>query len=283
MSVDEHSRPRSIRTASFSERARGAALRAIATGLGVVALLVSANCRGRRDAGTRETAVAAPGAPDAGEDLAEAGAAVELLRDAVAQDDAGGASEGADRPCTEYLAPSDGAVDCRPSTVDPRTCGRPVADGVPEELAVPPENREADARPGPESAERLARKLLVAIVADDASISAEAMFPLAPFEMLKDLPVPSAYHRRLVQWFEEDLHTRHGELGGATDLVFERFQFGRCTWQEPHTEGNLLPYWSCRRNRIVALRGTRVVEIEVRVIINWGAEWFVVHLGPVRQ
>ena len=153
---------------------------------------------------------------------------------------------------------------------------------MPAGPVVPPENREPGTRPGPESAEALGRKLLLAIVADDASVAAAAVFPAAPFEILKDLPEPSAYRRRLVRWFEEDLHTKHGELGGATDLVFERFRFGRCTWQEPHSEGNLLPYWSCRRNKIVARRGTRIVEIEVRVIINWGTDWFVAHLGPVR-
>jgi hypothetical protein len=229
--------------------------------LAAAGLLLPAACRGRDEAGATDRQAGTT-------DVVLRAAQVEVPSsgDAVPEDDAG-------------VFPD--SSDASPSGIPDAATEGP--DGVPGEPVVPPENREADARPGPASAEALGRKLLEAIVADDASVASAVMFPPAPFEMLKDLPVPSAYHRRLVGWFEEDLHTKHGELGGARDLVFERFRFGRCTWQEPHSEGNVLPYWSCRRNRIVALRGTRIVEIEVRVIINWGAEWFVVHLGPVRQ
>jgi hypothetical protein len=109
------------------------------------------------------------------------------------------------------------------------------------------------------------------------------MFPVEAFDILKDLPVPAAYHRRMVRWYEEDVHAERERLRGVTELTFERFRFGTCTWQDRHTEGNLLPYWSCRRNRIFARAGTRPVEVEVRVVINWGPRWYVAHLGPVRR
>ena len=223
-------------------------------------LLVPAACRGRGEAGVA---------------VRQADATDVVLRavqvEVVAPGDAGPAGDAGEFPERGDASPT--------RTADAST---EEADDVPGELVVPPENREPATRPGPASAEALGRKLLEAIVADDASVAGAAVLPLAPFEILKDLPEPSAYHRRMVRWFEEDLHTEHGKLGGATDLVFERFQFGRCTWQERNSEGNLLPYWSCRRNRIVARRGTRVVELEVRVIINWGTDWYVAHLGPVR-
>lgn len=171
-----------------------------------------------------------------------------------------------------------GAPDASPTAEVSSAAADVAADGE-----VPPENRTQGERPGPASAEALARRLLAAILADDPAPVTDLVFPVGPFAMLKDLPDPAAYQRRLVRWFEEDLHIKHGELGGLETLEFRSFRFGRCEWVPKWGEGNLIPYWSCRRNRITASAGRREVEIEIRVLINWGQEWYVTHLGPVRR
>lgn len=157
------------------------------------------------------------------------------------------------------------------------------AGGAPAVPEVPIENRERGERPGAESAEALARRLLPAILAGDPTPVRDLVFPLGPFTLLKDLPDPAAYHRRLVRWFEEDLRAKREELGGVDALEFRRFRFGRCEWVPKGGEGNRIPYWSCRRNRITAWTGRREIEVEIRVLIHWGRDWYVTHLGPVRR
>jgi hypothetical protein len=109
------------------------------------------------------------------------------------------------------------------------------------------------------------------------------MFPLEAFALLKDLPDPGAYLRRMVRWYEEDVHAEREKLGSPDGLAFERLQFGYCTWQEEQSEGNVLPYWSCRHNKLYARAGTRPVTIEIHAMINWGTNWYLVHLGAVRR
>ncbi|MBN1773739.1 MAG: hypothetical protein JXB32_20930 [Deltaproteobacteria bacterium] len=154
---------------------------------------------------------------------------------------------------------------------------------VPADGGIPFENRAQGERPDAASAEALARRLLAACVADDPAPVTDLVFPVGPFSMLKDLPDPAAYQRRLVRWFEEDLHAARERLGRIEALEFRGFRFGRCEWVPKWGEGNLIPYWSCRRNRITAFTGRREVEVEIRVLINWGRDWYVTHLGPVRQ
>ena len=120
-------------------------------------------------------------------------------------------------------------------------------------------------------------------MADDPSLAVGTVFPLQAFEVLKDLPEPGTYQRRMVRWYEEDVHAERARLGRFDELTYDRFQFGYCTWQEEQTEGNVLPYWSCRHNKLYARAGTQPVTVEIHALINWGANWYIAHLGPVRR
>jgi hypothetical protein len=234
----------------------------------IVVLLLAA-CGGKREEGDRKELSAPPdGALAATEDTGRApDAAVAMEEVAPAVDTA--------------VADVPAAVEAEAEALESEDAGLArAADGA---LLVPPQNQAEGTRPGVESAAELSRLLLAAIVADDPASAARTVFPAEAFEILKDLPEPLAYHRRMVRWYEEDLHAEHQRLGEPVELSFERFQLGRCTWQAPHTEGNLIAYWSCRRNRIFARAGTRPVEVEIRVVINWGDRWYIAHLGPVRR
>lgn len=171
-------------------------------------------------------------------------------------------------------------------TVDVADAGAsPAADdvGPPGPPEVPIENREPGERPDASSVEEQAPLLLEAIRTGDASIALPFFFPADAFDLVKDLPDPRAYHRRMVRWFEEDVEIEHLPFRTTGRLEFERFAFGRCTWTAKGEEGNLLPYWSCRRNRLFARADGRPVQIEIRVMIHWGPRWHVVHLRPVRR
>jgi len=135
------------------------------------------------------------------------------------------------------------------------------------------------------SAEAGAQRLLAAFKADDPSLAHDFFFPADAFDLVKDMAVPGRYHRRLVAWYEEDIHAEHERYRRAAEQVwvFERFELGHCAWMAVHTEGNKLPYWSCRRSRFTASAGERTLTFEIHVLINWGRNWYVTHLGPIRN
>ena len=151
------------------------------------------------------------------------------------------------------------------------------------EPGVPVGNMEKGDPPDPASAEAGARLIFDAIRADDPAVAEGFFFPAPAFDLVKNMEHPSNYHRKLVRFFEEDVHAEHGRYTGISSMQFERFEMGGCTWKEPFTQGNRLAYWSCRRSRILVRSGDRLFDFRIDTLINWGATWFVIHLGPARS
>jgi hypothetical protein len=147
---------------------------------------------------------------------------------------------------------------------------------------VPVENAVQGEPPPFGSAEEGARRLLEAIKAGDPAIAADFFFPAAAFDLVKAMAVPGRYHRRLVAWYGEDILAEHARFGDPS-WAFEKLERGRCRWQEKGTEGNVLPYWSCRGSRVTARSGERTRTFDIHVLINWGACWYVTHLGKIRS
>jgi hypothetical protein len=147
---------------------------------------------------------------------------------------------------------------------------------------VPPENREKGERPAPDSGVEGASLLLSALADGNPSLAHGFFFPAEAFDLVKDLPVPGRYYRKLLAWYDEDIRAEHRRFRGGDWQVAE-LRFGNCKWKEPGSEGNKLPYWSCYRNLLVAEDGDRKRRLEIRAMINWGQSWYVTHLGPVRK
>jgi hypothetical protein len=184
---------------------------------------------------------------------------------------------------TSFTAPGDHtAMD---AVMDLKPEPAPEAEQAVEDAppAVPPENREKGQPPAVESAEAGARLLFDAIKADDQSLASGFFFPGPAFDLVKNMDEPARYHRKLVTWFEEDVHTEHERYWGVTTMEYEGFELGGCTWMEPLSQGNRLPYWSCRNSRILARSGKRLFDYRIKAIINWGERWYVIHLGPIRS
>jgi hypothetical protein len=157
-----------------------------------------------------------------------------------------------------------------------------VAATAPATPLVPEQNVVKGTPPPAGSAEEGARLLLEAIRDDDPKRAAGFFFPAAAFDLVKAMAVPGRYHRKLVAWYEEDIHAEHARFSDPA-WRFQTFELGRCKWQEKGTEGNALPYWSCRGSRVTASAGDRTRRFDIAVLINWGDRWYVTHLGPIRS
>jgi len=148
---------------------------------------------------------------------------------------------------------------------------------------IPPENQAGAAMPDVGSAEPMIRKLFEAIKTDDAALAADFFFPAAAFDLVKNMETPGRYHKKLVEWYTEDIHLAHAMAPDGEGLVYDGFETGKCRWMEPNTEGNKLPYWACRYNYFYGKSGDKRRRFDLRVMINWGKQWYVTHVGPVRK
>jgi hypothetical protein len=188
---------------------------------------------------------------------------------------------------TRFIVPTQrvAATDPKP---DPVT--EPVAEDIhagpavePAEPVIPAGNQEKGVPPDASTAREGARLLFEAIKQDDPSLAGEFFFPAAAFDLVKNMDDPSNYYRKLETWYAEDIHAEHGRYFGVSAMQFESFEMGGCTWKEPLTQGNRLPYWSCRNSRIIARSGKKKFDFRIKSLINWGSRWYVIHLGPIRS
>ena len=187
---------------------------------------------------------------------------------------------------TRFIVPTQ-----RPTATDPRPdpivepVAGPAAEPVtePAEPVVPAENQEKGEPPDASTAEEGARLLFEAIKQDDPTLAVDFFFPAAAFDIVKNMDDPSNYYGKLEKWYEEDIHAEHGRYFGTSAMEFDSFEMGGCTWKEPMTQGNKIPYWSCRNSRIIVRSGTKKFDYRIRALINWGTRWYVIHLGPIRS
>lgn len=157
----------------------------------------------------------------------------------------------------------------------------PVAEKKPS-VVIPEENQKKGELPSMASAEKMALLMVDAINQKKPQVAAPAFFPADPFSALKGIQDPDAYHKQLVRWFEQDLQRESIRYEKDIPLTYVGFQKGSCKWKEPGSEANSIAYWSCYRNqmKVKTSKGAEVV-IKVRVMINWGSDWYVTHLGPI--
>ncbi len=143
-------------------------------------------------------------------------------------------------------------------------------------------------KPTPFSAALDARMALLwaAIVSDDPDAATPAFFPLGAYQQVKDVADPAAdWKRRLVAAYRRDIHTLHASLGdeaGAAKLVSYEVPDGRARWVDPGEEWNKLGYYRVFGTKFhYDLDGT-ARWFEVKSMISWRGEWYVVHLSAIR-
>ena len=142
------------------------------------------------------------------------------------------------------------------------------------------DQREPAPRPDASSAERRAKLLFDAIVHDDPARAEDAFFPRSAFLLVKDIPNPGQYYDQLHKRFISDIRALHRKLPDPADAHFERFELARRgAFMRVRDEGNRLPYWASRHSVLHYTSKGRAQQLEVRVLITWDDQWYVVHLN----
>jgi hypothetical protein len=150
--------------------------------------------------------------------------------------------------------------------------------------SVPAENRSdlktPPARPASEPLQEPGRRLFEAIVTDRPELAAGLFFPRDAFVLVKAMAKPERYYDKLRQRFDTDIHALHRSTRDLTRAEFVRLELTRRGgWVKPGDEGNRLPYWAARHALLHYRVGSEPRSLEVRVLISWGARWYVIHLS----
>lgn len=164
-----------------------------------------------------------------------------------------------------------------PDTVEPT-----ASDSGAKNDKIPTENALKGTPPGVESAFHGAQKLLNAFQSENPDLAMDFFFPASAFEKVKDSSNPSRYYQKLVQWYKEDIALESPRLRDSAWQVID-VTLGNCKWKKPGTESNRIAYWSCTRNTVTVKADEKQRRFDIQVLINWGKEWYVTHLLPIRK
>lgn len=188
---------------------------------------------------------------------AEGDASAALESAPVTSSDAGATDAG---PATDASAP--------PSTSD--------------ESASLPQTRDKPNPSGPAFEARV-KGLWEAIVHDDPERAMPFFFPVKAYGQVKAIPRPeSDWKHRLVSAYARDIHALHKKLGDAPEsATFVRFEVpaGGGRWVEPDEETNKIGYYRVYGTRLHFQSGGQDRSFEVKSLISWRGEWYVVHLS----
>ena len=156
--------------------------------------------------------------------------------------------------------------------------------------AAPPERlsqtRDLPSPSGP-AFEARASALWEAIVEDAPERAAGSFFPMSAYEQVKDVTNPAAdWRHRLFTAYTRDIHALHvrvGDDGARARLLGIDVPEERARWVEPGEEYNKVGYYrvfgSILRYRVP---GSAEKTIEIKSLISWRGEWYVVHLSAIK-
>ena len=176
------------------------------------------------------------------------------------------ASSAPERASASALATTSGSAAVDPPLL-PQTRDRPEASGAAFEGRV--------------------SALWDAIVADDPPRALPFFFPLGAYRQVKDVADPAAdWNRRLVAAYSRDIHALHARLGdggsGSAKLVGLDVPQERARWVEPGQEYNKIGYYRVFGSRLHYTMDGEPHVIEVKSLISWRGEWYVVHLSAIK-
>jgi hypothetical protein len=141
-------------------------------------------------------------------------------------------------------------------------------------------------RPRSDSAKLHARAqaLLAALSSDTPDAALPFFFPSEAYVQVKAIAHPEAdWKRRLVAAFARDIHALHKRVAANATFVALEIAEPRVRWVEPGEEGNRIGYYRVygAKLRYRSGPGTQAIEdfLELKSLISWRGEWFVVHLS----
>jgi len=151
-----------------------------------------------------------------------------------------------------------------------------------DESAELPQTQDKPKADGPVFDARVAA-LWDAIVHDDPDRAMPFFFPAKAYAQVKAIPRPeSDWKHRLVAAYARDIHALHKRLGEAPEsakLVRFEVPAGGGRWVEPDEETNKIGYFRVYGSRLHFESGDKARSFEVKSLISWRGEWFVVHLS----
>lgn len=157
---------------------------------------------------------------------------------------------------------------------------------VGEEVKVPSQNLNQGEKPDQASMSEVATTLLKAFNARKEEGADTIFFQKDAFLRLKSMPGADKYYLQLTKWFRDDVAREINKFKEGDIIQFKSFVPGFCKWKPVGSEYNSVAYWSCRKSKLAYTRidkeGSKFEQtLEILTIINWGANWFVTHLGPI--
>jgi hypothetical protein len=124
-----------------------------------------------------------------------------------------------------------------------------------------------------------------AIVVDDPDRAMPFFFPLEAYEQVKDVTDPAAdWKRRLVAAYRHDIRAIHARLGadaGEARFLAVDVPEARARWVEPGEEWNKIGYYRVFGTKLRYSVGGSERAVDVKSLISWRGEWFVVHLSAI--
>jgi hypothetical protein len=123
-----------------------------------------------------------------------------------------------------------------------------------------------------------------AIVNDDPDRAMPFFFPVAAYQQVKDVTDPAAdWKHRLVSAYRRDIHALHARLGASpSDAKFVSLDVpARARWVEPGEEWNKIGYYRVFGTKLRYTLGGQDYAFDVKSLISWRGEWFVVHLSAI--
>jgi hypothetical protein len=161
----------------------------------------------------------------------------------------------------------------------------PSADAAANDPAALPQTRDVPAASGAAFEARVAA-LWNAIVTDDPARAMPFFFPLAAYAQVKDVTDPAAdWRHRLVAAYQRDVHALHARLGdGAARARLAGLDVpaGRPRWVEPGEEWNKIGYYRVFGSKLRYEIDGQSHAVDVKSLISWRGEWFVVHLSAIQ-
>jgi hypothetical protein len=127
------------------------------------------------------------------------------------------------------------------------------------------------------------------IVSDDPEAAMPFFFPLAAYQQVKDVGSPTAdWKYRLVAAFARDIHALHGRLTAAgegqlavRDVALD-VPVARARWVEPGEEYNKIGYFRVFGSKLRYESGGVEHTFDVKSLISWRGQWYVVHLSAIK-
>jgi hypothetical protein len=184
----------------------------------------------------------------------------------------------------ELPPPSSSASASTSSSTSPSSssAASPAASVDPSTL---PQTHDRPSASGPAFDARVAA-LWNAVVADDPSLALPAFFPVGAYQQVKDIPDPASdWKHRLVAAYTRDIHALHARLGADAPqarLVSLDLPDDRARWVEPGEEYNKIGYYRVFGSRLRYSTGSSSSSFEVKSLISWRGEWYVVHLSAIK-